>query len=270
MIKLIAVDMDGTLLNDQKELMQEEIEAIHQAVEAGVKIVLCTGRMLTGVKPYFEQLKLGAENEFVIVNNGCSTHQTSDWKLIDGYYIRPEEVAYLNQFQAEGDMQLVLFDEEHYYVVGEKANTYVEEDATVVFVKPTPISLEDATSGNYHFFQAMFVGSIDATDTFESQYRSELEKGFDPVRSQPTILEILPTGANKASALQHLAQSLGITPSEIMAIGDADNDLEMITFAGLGIAMGNANEKVKAIAQDSTASNTENGVSKAIYKHVLA
>lgn len=269
MIKLLALDMDGTLLNDHKELMQAEIDAIHQAVEAGVKIVLCTGRMLTGVKPYFDQLNLGAEKEFVIVNNGCSTHQTSDWQLIDGHFITPEQVAYLDRFQQDSQMQLVLFDENHYYVVGDKANPYVEEDAKVVFVTPTPISLAEATSGNYRFFQAMFVGSQEATDHFEDQYRKELSADFDPVRSQPTILEILPTGANKASALQALAQSLDIAPADIMAVGDADNDLEMIAFAGLGIAMGNANDKVKAIAQGVTASHQENGVAQAIHTYIL-
>lgn len=82
MIKLLALDMDGTLLNDQKQLTQPQIEAIHAAVESGVKLVLCTGRILNGTRPYFEQLGLDAENEYVIVNNGCSTHQTSDWSLV--------------------------------------------------------------------------------------------------------------------------------------------------------------------------------------------
>jgi len=69
--------------------------------------------------------------------------------------------------------------------------------------------------------------------------------------------------------LKKLADRLGILPEEIMAIGDANNDLEMIAFAGLGIAMGNANEQVKAIAQDITDTNENNGVAKAIEKHVL-
>ena len=81
MIKLIALDMDGTLLNSQKEIPQAHIQAIHQAVEHGVKLVLCTGRPLVGVKPYYEQLGLSGDNEYVIINNGCSTHQTKDWKL---------------------------------------------------------------------------------------------------------------------------------------------------------------------------------------------
>lgn len=78
MIKLIALDMDGTLLNSQKEIPKAHIQAIHQAVEHGVKLVLCTGRPLVGVKPYYEQLGLSGDNEYVIINNGCSTHQTKD------------------------------------------------------------------------------------------------------------------------------------------------------------------------------------------------
>ena len=78
MIKILALDMDGTLLNSKKEIPQAHIEAIHQAIDKGVKLVLCTGRPLVGVKPYYDQLGLAQENEYVIVDNGCATHQTSD------------------------------------------------------------------------------------------------------------------------------------------------------------------------------------------------
>ena len=78
MIKLLALDMDGTLLNEEKELMQPQIDAIHKAVEAGVKIVLCTGRPLVGVKPFVEQLGFDTDEEFIIVNNGRNIITNND------------------------------------------------------------------------------------------------------------------------------------------------------------------------------------------------
>ena len=142
-------------------------------------------------------------------------------------------------------------------------------DAGLVGMTPLPIDLTEATSGKHRFFQAMFVGEKNAIDAFENQYNTLLSQRYSTVRSQDYLLEILPDGASKASGLKKLADRLSILPEEIMAIGDANNDLEMIAFAGLGIAMGNANEQVKAIAQDITDTNENNGVAKAIEKHVL-
>ncbi|MBF0786334.1 MULTISPECIES: Cof-type HAD-IIB family hydrolase [unclassified Streptococcus] len=269
MIKLLALDMDGTLLNSQKQLTEPQIKAIHKAVQSGVKLVLCTGRMLTGVKPYFNQLGLDAENEYVIVNNGCSTHQTSDWKLIDWAELSPEQIEYLATFLPESSMQLTLFDEEHYYVLEDEPNQYSHADAKLVYVEPTILSMENATNQTRHLFQAMFVGTQEATDAFETKHASTLSENFDVVRSQAVLLEILPAGTNKASALKKLADHLQILPEEIMAIGDANNDIEMLTFAGLSIAMGNANDLVKSLADDITDTNDQDGVAKAIYKHII-
>ncbi|MBF0819607.1 Cof-type HAD-IIB family hydrolase [Streptococcus acidominimus] len=269
MIKLLALDMDGTLLNSQKELTKPQIEAIHKAVENGVKLVLCTGRMLTGVRPYFDQLGLDAENEYVIVNNGCSTHQTSDWKLIDWAELSPEQIKYLATFLPESAMQLTLFDEDHYYVLEDEPNQYSRADASLVSVEPTILSMEDATNQSRHLFQAMFVGTEEATEAFERKHAATLRKDFDVVRSQDVLLEILPTGTNKASALQTLAERLQILPEEIMAIGDANNDIETLEFAGLSIAMGNASDRIKSLADDITDTNDQDGVAKAIYKHII-
>lgn len=269
MIKLLALDMDGTLLNSEKQLTSQQISAIQKAVDTGVKLVLCTGRMLTGVKPYVTQLGLQAKNEYVIVNNGCSTHQTSDWKLVNARTLSPDDIAYLATFLADTGLQLTLFDEEHYYVLDEEPNTYSRADAHLVFVEPTTLSLQEATQEHRKLFQAMFVGTSEAVDLFEKRHTQVLQQRFDVVRSQDVLLEILPKGANKATALQELAESLHILPEEIMAIGDANNDIEMLQFAGLSIAMGNAHQVIQSLANDITDTNDQDGVAKAIYKHIL-
>lgn len=269
MIKLLALDMDGTLLNDQKQLTQAQIDAIHRAVDAGVKLVLCTGRILKGTQPYFEQLGLNAENEYVIVNNGCSTHQTKDWELIDWFELSPEEVAYLVPFAKDNDMQLTVFDEKHYFVVDEEPNAIVKEDTEFVFVSPTVISAEKASSGQHRLFQAMFLGEKEETDRFQEAHEAELNLRFNGVRSQPVIYEILPKGASKAAALAKLADKLGILPSEVMAMGDANNDIEMLQFAGVSIAMCNAADHIKALTTDVTDDNNHDGVAKAIEKWIL-
>ncbi len=269
MIKLLALDMDGTLLNDQKQLTQPQIEAIHAAVESGVKLVLCTGRILNGTRPYFEQLGLDAENEYVIVNNGCSTHQTSDWSLVHYDELSPKDMEMLIEISKKTDCQLTVFDEEHYFVVGENPSEQVIADTKFVFVNPLTLSYEESLSGKRHLFQAMYVGDKESIDEFQERFAQELNLDFNGVRTQPVLYEVLPKGASKASALKHLADKLGILPSEIMAMGDADNDIEMLTFAGLSVAMGNAKDHIKTLATDVTDDNNHDGVAKAIEKWIL-
>ena len=220
MIKLLALDMDGTLLNSQKKISQENISAIHKAIKAGVKLVLCTGRPPFGVRPYYELLGLAQEDEYVIVDNGCAIHRTSDWKVIDSIALDKQDIHYL-------------------------------------------------FSGKYTMFQAMFLAEKETVDFFEEKYASDICQHFSGVRSQDVIYEVMPAGITKAFALEKLAQKLNIKVEEIMALGDANNDLEMLKFAGLGIAMGNASDYVKSLADDVTDPNDENGVAKAIEKYLL-
>ena len=269
MIKLLALDMDGTLLNEAKEIPQAHITAIHQAIEKGVKLVLCTGRPLFGVLPYYQKLGLDLQNEYVIVNNGCSTHQTSDWGLVDWQELSPADIEYLYDLAEKSDVQLTLFDEEHYFVLGGKPNQVIQNDAKLVFSDLTEISLEEAISGKYRMFQGMFLGTKEQTDDFEERFATELCQRFSGVRSQPVIYEAMPLGTTKATALSRLAEILKIDSSEIMAMGDANNDIEMLQFAGLGIAMGNASDYVKSLADDVTVSNEEDGVARTIEKYIL-
>ena len=110
MIKLLALDMDGTLLNEAKEIPQAHITTIHQAIEKGVKTgSLYWGRPLFGVLPYYKKLGLDLQNEYVIVNNGCSTHQTSDWSLVDWQELSPADIEYLYDLAEKSEVQLTLF-----------------------------------------------------------------------------------------------------------------------------------------------------------------
>ena len=115
----------------------------------------------------------------------------------------------------------------------------------------------------------MFLAQPNELDIFEKQFGSQISQRFSGVRSQPVIYEAMPKGTTKATALKQLAQHLEIEPQEIMALGDANNDIEMIQFAGLGVAMGNSSNHVKKLANYVTDTNDANGVSTAIEKFIL-
>ncbi|MBJ8349237.1 Cof-type HAD-IIB family hydrolase [Streptococcus zalophi] len=270
MIKLIAIDLDGTLLTDDHKIPKENIEAIHKAVQKGIKIVISTGRPISGVKPIFEQLGL-TEKEFVIINNGSSTYETSQWQLINFFNLTDEEITSLYQLvENEKDIQLTIFDEDgHYFVLAENPLPVVTFDANVVFVKPAPITLEQLLKRQKINFQGMYLAEPAVLDDFQKNYESDLSSRFSTVRSQNYIFETLPKGATKASALIKLIKELNITKEEVMAIGDGNNDIEMLEIAGISVAMGNAGEAVKKAAKYQTDTNNHNGLAKAIDKHIL-
>lgn len=142
MIKLIAIDMDGTLLNDEKKIPKENIQAIKEATQAGIKIVLCTGRPMSGILPYFNELGLTKE-EYIIMNNGCSTYSTKDWQLIDSATLTHDELIFLEEVVKEfPNVCLTLTAENTFYAVGEEVPEIVAYDADLVFTKAKSTSLD--------------------------------------------------------------------------------------------------------------------------------
>lgn len=270
MIKLIAIDMDGTLLDSQKQIPQANIDVLKEAREAGVKIVLCTGRVKSGVLPYAEELDLSGKDEYAILDNGCTTYSTKDWSLLNYHQLQASEIEDLVARVANyPDVDVTFFDQSHYFIVSDQVPELVAYDAGLVFNTVTPTTVTALKASEAPILQGMYMGEVAALDRFEVENDAELRQQFSMVRSQSYIYEVLPKGTTKASALIQLAQDLGISPDEVMAIGDAANDIEMLEFAGISIAMGNASEAVKALADDITSSHDEAGVAQAIRKWVL-
>ena len=272
MIKLLAIDMDGTLLNEEKHIDTPQKEAVQKTIEAGIKVVLCTGRPLFGVLPVYGELELEKYNldEYVILNNGCSLRKTTNWELLDNKEITKEDVIYLDKLRKGYNLDLTVSNDNDYFVVGDKANKYTIEDGKLVYVDIKPISLEQATSGKHTFFKSMYLGEEEEIQRFKNDNENLLKDKYDAVLSQIHIFEMLPFGTNKAAALKELAEKLGIEREEIMTIGDGNNDVEMLEFAGIGVAMGNGTESAKKAANYVTDTNENHGVAKAIEKYILS
>lgn len=271
MLKLIAIDMDGTLLDSRKELSQRNIDVIQEAAQKGHKIVICTGRIQKGVEPYFDQLELKAEEEYAVLNNGCSLHTIrEDWQLLSYHNLDFRDVQYLySLLDGYPEIYLTLIADVDYLVLADEVPDLVAYDASLVFTEPKPVSLAEVKTADKPVFQAMYMGEPDVLDTFQADLEAELADKFSMVRSQPYLFEAMPKGITKASGLRELAQKLDVKAKDIVALGDAANDLEMMKAAGFSIAMGNAAEDIKKIADAITSSNDEAGVAEAIQKYVL-
>jgi cof-like hydrolase len=269
MIKLIAVDMDGTLLNNEKHIAEAQREALKKAASAGIKVVLCTGRPLFGVLPLYKELDLSSNEGYAILNNGCEIRKTENWTLVRSFELTGKEIFYLHSLVKDYDIDFTLSDDKHYFCVGKKPNKYTVRDGELVYVPITEITLEEAMSGKYRMFKAMYVGDMDELTKFQENLPADINKFYSICRSQKIILEAMPVGADKGQTLKFLVEQLGIERSEVMAIGDGNNDVEMLEYAGIGVAMANGTEAAKNSAKYITDTNENDGVAKVIYKYVF-
>ena len=271
MIKLIAIDMDGTLLNEKKHIDKAEKEAIHEAIEAGIKIVLCTGRPLYGILPFYEELGLSELDSegYVILNNGCSIHKTKDWKLIDQVNFTSDDIEYLYKLSESYNINFTLVNDTYYFNIGRKPTDELITDAGFVFSDITDISLEEAKSGKHKIMKIMFLGDPEIMADFQGKNEDIIKSKYSGVLSQSYVYEVFPKDNNKGTGLKKLAEKLGIKQEEVMAIGDGNNDIEMFEYANYSVAMKNATELAKKAAKYETDSNENDGVAKAIRKYAL-
>ena len=256
MIRLVAIDLDGTLLSPDKTISPANKQALLDAEAAGVNVVICTGRPLSGVRPIFEEIGFKSNHSYSVINNGCTTVKSSDWSVISYDALSEEDLVYLDQLTQEIHPQLSLFDLNRYIILNRKPSEIAKMDASIVSAVSVSLGLEEILEAQ-PIFQGMFIDQKERIDVFQETYEEVLAQRFHTIRSQPILFEILPKGVNKATGLK------------AMAIGDENNDIEMIEYAGLGVAMGNAPAPIKALADVTTTSNEEDGVATAIKRYVL-
>ena len=182
-VKLIAIDMDGTLLNSQKEIPVENIKAIQEAAAAGIKIVLCTGRPRSGILPHFEKLGL-SEEEYIIMNNGCSTYETKNWKLLQYESLSRSEMEELLQACEDfPEVALTLTGEKTYYVVGDEVPELVAYDAGTVFTEAKARSLPAPFTIASHGIAASGTGVPSLSTTSATMKVSDCPSAAITVRS---------------------------------------------------------------------------------------
>ena len=273
MIKLIATDLDGTLLTNDKTIPLRNIQVLEQVAAAGIQIVICTGRTLPGVRYILEQLPFLNASDYMILQNGAQILrvdevQSSVYQETLNLTTREAALRYARQFEGK-EAQLVTYDRDHLYLVGaDKANQFVERDAAFLHTPITLMSVEQFLERD-DLLKTMILGPEEMLNELETTITESDRQTLSLVRSQRIILEFLPEGVSKASGLDYLVRSLGLTPQEVLAIGDELNDIEMLQYAGTAVVMGNGVPKAKDLADFITLSNEEAGVAHALEALIL-
>ncbi|MGL4990765.1 MAG: Cof-type HAD-IIB family hydrolase [Sarcina sp.] len=273
--KLICVDMDGTLLNDKHEVCDFNKEMIKKATELGVKVAITTGRIFANAKMYSNLI--GVKTPIIASNGAYIKDQDSDKEIykstlsnnqIDEIVsvVRKYEHSpvYMNTFDTTISEEII--GENHAYKV---ANSKMEEEWRVKFDEG--IEFETLYEKyNREILKAIFINEDLPEDEFWKM--KDDMKSFDDIEvvsSGINNFEVMAKGTSKGKAVEKLAQILGIKREEVICIGDSENDLSMIEYAGLGVAMGNGLDILKEKAQYITDTNNNSGVGKVIEKYIL-
>lgn len=260
MIKLIAVDIDGTLLNDQGQILPATIQAVQQAAAAGQKIVLCTGRPLCGVTDYLKQLGLWQHADQYVISYNGSLIQTTTQTTLMSHQLQFSDYLDLLEFAHQNQAAFSLL------TPGDQNRVILKEAATVKIELQTCTLAEMRALPNLIPVKGMILDEPAKLDYLQTVMPKAFKQRFTVLRSQKDHLEFTHPLASKESALRQLVGLLKIEPTATMAIGDEQNDLGMVKAAGIGVAMGNAVPQLRAIADQVTADNNHNGVGEAILK----
>ena len=260
--KLIALDLDGTLCDDHKTVTPKTAAALKKVQEQGVRVVLASARPLHGLFREMHAIDCDKHHGILIAYNGGKIVDASTKEILSQTVIPRDLAVEVLRYLKDFPVSPIIDDGEIFYA--ESADTYKldHECANNAMDYIIVSSLADSLN----FDPVKILTSVQPEELYDvlsvigGPYKDRLEF----VRTAPFYIEVMPKNIHKAASLKYVCEQLGIQPEEVIAFGDAENDLEMIQFAGHGVAMGNACDALKEAADEVTLSNNEDGIAHSL------
>ncbi len=262
-IKLVAVDMDETLLDGTLKVSSRTCEAIQKAQEQGVFVTIATGRMFASTLPFAQQLNIKVP---IITYNGGMVRSPVSKEFLFYKTITSEVASKVVALFRERGWYLQSYMNDQLYVVELCEQSRIYEKLSGM--KAIPLGAE-FYSMKHEPTKMLCLAEPHEMQEIKKGVIQEIGEELFVATSKAIYLELTHPSVNKGHALGLLADSLHIKQEEVMAIGDSNNDIPMLEYAGFGVAMGNATDKIKAVAQAVTSHNNAHGVAEAIEKYVL-
>lgn len=267
MYKMIVLDLDGTLTNSEKKITPRTFEALMAAQKKGCRIVLASGRPTYGIVPLAEQLQLADYGGFIMAFNGGKIIECESGKTLFEQKLDDNLVPLIYEQTMSAGLQILTY-RGNAIVTTDASDEYVNHEA---FINKMPVvQLTDFLNEiEYPVNKCLVVGEPKLIADFEPKIASQMQGRISVYTSAPFFLECVPLNIDKAASLDRLVNKFGITCHEVIACGDGHNDMSMIEYAGLGVAMANAELDVKAVANYVTLSNEEDGVAQVVEMNIL-
>lgn len=271
--KLVAIDMDDTLLTHDKRISKENIEALQKAHDKGIFVVISTGRIFASAYAYSEFLGF---KPYIIASNGAIIRDDKNNEIYKSVF-DIDLISYLIDLANKNGVYYHFYSDKVVYSPQSTSKYQKYGEWNRLYAETLRVKIEDIPKGS-DFVKKLSDNVVKFVmfeeDAEKIKHVRALIDEFQGDRLETTSsyynnIEILNKGINKGSGLRILGEYLGIDRSEMVAIGDSENDVEMVEYAGLGVAMENAILKLKNSADYITKSNMDNGVAHVINKFIL-
>jgi Cof subfamily protein (haloacid dehalogenase superfamily) len=267
--KMIVLDVDGTLLNNDKIVTARMRATLIKVQQMGFRIVLASGRPTYGVLPLAKELELDKNDGYILSYNGGQIINVQTGDLLFEKRINPEMIPYLERKAKKAGFDIFTYHKDTIYTNNASNENIIQEaELNAMHIREVEHLSEIM---DFSPCKCMIVSNDeDALMELERHWTKRLAGELDVFRSEKYFLEVVPPFIDKANTLSVLLENLRFESENVIAMGDGVCDVTMIQLAGLGIAMGNAQESVKACADYVTATNDEDGVAVAIEKIVIS
>jgi len=263
--KMIVLDMDDTLLTDDHIISDENKEMIFKAQELGVYVVLASGRPTSAMTAYAKELKMDFYNSFMLSYNGAVITDLKDNKILFEQTLTKEQIHELHDYSLESKTHIITYVNDA--IVSETDSEYIEIEKNITGLphnKVTDFKEEVQTNA----VKCILLEEPSYLKTVEVDLKLRMPH-LSVSMSKPFFLEVAQQGIDKAFSLKKLAEKLNINQSEIIAVGNAGNDLTMIEYAGLGVWVDNVDPELRHKGDVVVASNNNHGVAEVIRKYIL-
>jgi len=267
--KLLVLDVDGTLVNSKKELSPQTLTTLLKTEHAGIRLVLASGRSPYGLRHLVEKLEMKKWGGYILPYNGAQIIDAKNDEVLFEKRIDPVMFPYLEKKAQKNGFAIFTYHRNQ-LITTDPENEHIRNEALLNGMEI--VAVEDLSAAvNFSPNKCVLVSDDEsALIALKEQWRKRLAGVLDVYRSEAFFLEVVPKFVDKGNTLGVLIEKLGISTEEVMAIGDGRRDFSMLQLAGLGIAMGNAQDSIKACADYITESNDQDGVAIAVQKFIIA
>lgn len=275
-IKAILLDIDGTLTNKDKEITPETKKALLNAQKLGVKLVIASGRPVKGLYKYGDQLDMANNHGLFVAYNGARVEDCETNEVLVDVTIPTDLAKDVLKHMQKFDVRPIVTHKDH-MVVEDVYNCMIKDGERVFNV----IQYESRMN-NYKLMEVDCLADFQNEPTNkiltagDSDYlRAHFEEMAEPFKGKLNMMftanfyyEFTALGIDKGGALTIAMEKLGIKPEECIAFGDAENDIPMLKYAGIGVAMANSQQAVLDMADEVTLDNNSDGIAASLYKHI--
>ena len=265
--EMIVLDLDGTLTNREKVITPATKEVLMRAQEKGKIVVLASGRPTYGVMPLARELELEKYGGYILSFNGGIIINCKTMEIKFSRMLPVEANRKIIGLAREHRVNLLTYEGEG-IITPDPEDIYVQKEAAINHMEARRVeNFEEYV--NFPVSKFLLLDDDDYLESVEAKVKAAMGRNFSVYRSEPYFLEVLPKGIDKAQSLERLLQELNLTREQMIACGDGYNDLTMIRYAGLGVAMGNAVLPVRKAADYITLTNDEDGIAHVAEKFLL-